>query len=64
MAKPKQPDRWDGWDDPNYQPTQAELDEPIALDDADDATPEDVARAVMRPIQGPTCSTTSTQHQR
>ena len=53
MSKPKA-DRWDGWDDPNYQPTQAELEEPITLDDADNATPEDVAKALMRPLKGPT----------
>ncbi len=46
--------RWDGWDDPDYTPTQAELEEPIVLEDAEDATPEDLARAIMRPIKGPT----------
>ena len=53
MSSPKRSDRWDGWDDPAYTPTQAELEEPIALEDAEDATPEDVARAVMRPLKGP-----------
>ena len=43
MSTPKRPDRWDGWDDPDYTPTQAELEEP----------PEDLAKAVMRPLKGP-----------
>ena len=47
MAEPKPPDRWDGWDDPDYKPTQAELEEPITLDGIEDATPEDLARAIM-----------------
>ena len=38
-VEPKRPDRWDGWDDPDY--TQAELEEPIALEDAETAAPED-----------------------
>ncbi len=53
MAEPKRPDRWDGWDDPDHKPTQAELEEPISLEDIEDATPEDLARALMRPIKGP-----------
>ncbi len=53
MAAPKRPDRWDGWDDPDYTPTQTELEEPITLKDIEDATPEDLAKAIMRPIKGP-----------
>ena len=53
MSSPKPGGRWDGWDDPDYTPTQAELEEPIALEDAEDATPEDVARALLRPLKGP-----------
>ena len=53
MSTPKRPDRWD---DPDYKPTQAELEEPVTLDDIEDATPEAVARAIMRPIKGPTPS--------
>ena len=35
--------RWDGWDDPDYQPTEDELKEPVKID----ATPEEVAEALM-----------------
>lgn len=45
--------RWDGWDDPDYQPTDDELNEPITLDGIEDATPEDLAKAIMRPLKGP-----------
>ena len=27
MTAPKRPDRWDGWDDPDYEPTEEELNE-------------------------------------
>ena len=37
-------ERWDGWDDPDYQPTPAELNEPVAID-CDD--PDELARALM-----------------
>lgn len=53
MTKPKG-GRWDGWDDPDYKPSEDELNEPIALEDAEGATPEDVARAIMRPLKRPT----------
>lgn len=36
--------RWDGWDDPDYKPTEDELNEPIAVD----ATPEELAAALMK----------------
>ncbi len=36
--------RWDGWDDPDDQPTQAELEEPIHIDAP---TPEALGEAVM-----------------
>ena len=36
--------RWDGWDDPDYQPTEAELNEPVAID-CDD--PDELANALM-----------------
>ena len=55
MSEPKG-GRWDGWDDPDYQPTQAELEEPIALEGIEDATPEDLARAIMKakpPVERP-----------
>ena len=39
------PDHWD----PDYEPTQAELEEPIILPGAEHATPEDIARALLRP---------------
>ena len=45
--------RWDGWDDPDYQPTQAELGEPIVIEGIEDATPEDLAAALMRPTREP-----------
>lgn len=32
MTTPQRPDRWDGWDDPDYEPTQDELEEPIVID--------------------------------
>ncbi len=35
--------RWDGWDDPDYEPTDEELNEPVAID----ATPEELAAALM-----------------
>lgn len=47
MSAPKQPDRWDGWDDPDYQPTDDELNEPITLEG--NPTPEQVAEALMKP---------------
>ena len=47
MAKPKRSDRWDGWDDPDYQPTDDELNEPITIDG--DPTPEELAATLMRP---------------
>ena len=53
MSTPKRPDRWDGWDDPDYEPTEDELNEPIVLEGIEDATPEDLAKAIMRPIKGP-----------
>ena len=40
--------RWDGWDDPDYQPTEAELEEPIEFPGIEDATLEDLAQALMR----------------
>ena len=47
-ADPKKtPGRWDGWDDPNYQPTQEELETPITVPEG--VTPEDIARALMQP---------------
>ena len=49
MSDPRTPVRWDGWDDPNYQPTHEELAEPITLPGAEHATPEDLARALLRP---------------
>lgn len=54
VSAPRQLDRWDGWDDPDYTPTQAELEVPITLPGIEDATPEDLARAIMRPLKGPT----------
>ena len=36
--------RWDGWDDPDYQPTEAELNEPVAID-CDD--PDELASALL-----------------
>ena len=36
--------RWDGWDDPDYRPTEAELNEPVVID-CDD--PEELARALL-----------------
>ena len=45
MAAPKRPDRWDGWEDPNYEPTEDELNEPVAID----ATPEELAETLMKP---------------
>ena len=36
-------DRWDGWDDPDYQPTDEELNEPVKVN----ATPEELAEALM-----------------
>lgn len=36
--------RWDGLDDPDYQPTQAELEEPVTID----AIPEQVGETLMR----------------
>ena len=48
MTTPITPGRLDGWADPDYQPTQAELEEPIvAL--PPDTTPENLARAILRP---------------
>ena len=35
-------DRWDGWDDPDYQPTDEELNEPVKVN----ATPEELAEAL------------------
>ncbi len=45
MTAPKRrkPDRWDGWDDPHHQPTEDELNEPIAVE----ATPEELAATLM-----------------
>ena len=43
MTDPKPGGRWDGWDDPDHQPTDEELNEPITVD----ATPEELAAAVM-----------------
>lgn len=54
MSSPEPGGRWDGWDDPDYTPARAELEEPITLPGIEDATPEDLARAIMRPIKGPT----------
>ena len=45
------PGRWDGWADPNYQPTREELEEPIILPSSEHATPEDLARAILRPAR-------------
>ena len=44
MEPTERGERWDGWDDPDYQPTPAELNEPVAID-CDD--PDELARAVM-----------------
>ena len=54
MTASKLPDRWDGCDDPDYQPTDDELNERITLDGIEDATPEDLARAIICPFQGST----------
>ena len=35
--------RWDGWDDPDYEPTDEELNESVAID----ATPEELAAALI-----------------
>ena len=43
MTDPKPGGRWDGWDDPDHQPTPEELDESVKSD----ATPEEVAEALM-----------------
>ena len=43
----RKPDRWDGWDDPDYEPTDDELDEPIVIPGIETATPEEVAEALM-----------------
>ena len=51
MSDPKVPGRWDGWADPNYQPTREELEEPIILPSSEHATPEDLARAILRPAR-------------
>ena len=51
MAKPdaKKPGgRWDGWDDPDYEPTAEELEEPIVIPGIENATPDDIADALMR----------------
>ena len=58
MADPKPGGRWDGWDDPDYTPTQTELEEPIPLEHIEDATPEDRARVIPnykppRPVEWP-----------
>ena len=45
--KPRKPGRWDGWDDPDHQPTDEELNEPIVIPGIEDATPEEVAEALM-----------------
>ena len=53
--EPKRPGRWDH---PDNQPTQAELKEPITVEDIEDATPEDLARAarkVFPPAAGEGC---------
>lgn len=46
--------RWDGWNGPDHEPTQAELEEPVAIPGIENATPEDLARAFMqhRPSAG------------
>lgn len=49
MTRPKRPDRRDGWDDPDYQPTDDELNEPIVLESIEDATPEELADAPLKP---------------
>ena len=56
--EPKPGGRWDSWDDPDYTPTEDELNEPIVLDGIEDATPEDLARAVLnykppKPVEWP-----------
>lgn len=38
-------DGWDGWDVPDYQPTEGELNEPVAIDAP---TPESLGEALMR----------------
>lgn len=38
----------DGWDDPDYQPTHAELQDPIILEVIDGDTPEGFARAIFK----------------
>ena len=49
MTKPdaKPGGRWDGWDDPDYEPTPEELEEPIVIPGIENATPEQVAEALM-----------------
>ncbi|MCY3643325.1 MAG: hypothetical protein OXH67_10385 [Acidimicrobiaceae bacterium] len=44
---PRTPDdrRWDGWDVPDYQPTEDELNEPVVIDAP---TPESLGEALMR----------------
>ena len=44
--------RWDGWDDPDYEPTDEEPNEPIAVDAASDAEPRPPAMRFDKP--GPT----------
>ena len=39
MSSPEPGGRWDGWDDPDYTPARAELEEPITLPGIEDATP-------------------------
>lgn len=39
--------RWDGWDDPDYEPTPEELEEAIVIPGIESATPEEVAEALM-----------------
>ena len=36
--------RWDGWDDPDYEPTDDELNEPVEID----ATPDELADALLK----------------
>lgn len=46
-ATPEPGDHWDGWDDLDYQPTQAELNEPHRPES--DPISDEVATALVRP---------------
>lgn len=48
MGTTEQGGRWDGWDDPGYQPTEAELNEPVEFPGIENATLEDLAQALLR----------------